>query len=215
MIVINKLMLYGEIVFISFVALLLHFLIMGQVCSNCGFLTIGICFLGWLPAVVIGFVLFLFILKTKFGKYITIKSTSIFCFILAVIIIMHAIFFYYITVPPKDVTNQWHCNENQEIFNVLKSMGFGYDTTYGDRGGYLNLKVNETQGTDFDWTYDEGKHTIIMTELDGDWKLILRLDINLIKGSHYTLTTYYVDNRNFTLFDPLFFHNAHWKGSLL
>jgi hypothetical protein len=33
-------------------------------------------------------------------------------------------------------------------------------------------------------------------------------------GTHYAMTTYYISDVNFTLFDPLLFENTTWKGSL-
>jgi len=217
----KKFWLFGEIVLVGFVALFLHGLIMLQVATNAGFLTAAICLFGWLPALVVGFIIFLLILRTKYGKFITLKSVTIFSFILALVIILPAISFYYETVPPKEITNQWHYDEDQEISEVLKWMGIHYDTTYANKGGYLYKVPNATQGTDFEWEYDESTQVITMTEYEHarehieDWKLLLRLDINLIAGSHYTMTTYYVSDVNFTLFNPLLFDNTTWKGSLL
>jgi len=56
---------------------------------------------------------------------------------------------------------------------------------------------------------------ITITGYRNEWRLLLRLDINLIAGSHYTMTTYYVSDVNFTLFNPLLFDNTTWKGSLM
>jgi len=205
----KKFWLFGEIVLVGFVALFINALIMGQVCSNCALLPAFICFFGWLPALIIGVILFFIILRTKYEKFITLKSTTIFSVILALVIILPAISFYYETVPPKEVTNQWHYDEGQEISEVFEWMGIYYDTTYADKfGEFYDI-------TSFDWKYDESTQVITMTGYRNEWKLLLRLDINLIAGSHYTMTTYYVSDVNFTLFNPLLFDNTTWKGSLM
>lgn len=217
----KKILLFGEIALVGFAALFLHALIMLRVASNAGFLTVAICLLVWLPTLVVGFIVFLLILKTKYEKFITLTNSTIFSWILALIIIIHAISFYYVTVPPTEVTNQWHYDGGQEISAVMKWMGIHYDTTYADKRGYFYKVPNATQGTDFEWKYDKLTQVITMTEYEPaqehieDWELRLRLDINLIEGSHYTMTTYYISDVNFTLFNPLLFDNTTWKGSLM
>jgi len=204
----KKFWLFGEIVIVGFVALFLHGSIMSHVSSNAGFLTVAICFLGWLPALVVGFIIFLLIPRTKYGKFITLKSVTIVSVILALVIILPAISLYY-EVPPKEVTNQWHYDKDQEICGVFKWMGIHYDTTYtGKFGDFYDI-------TSFEWEYDESTQVITMTGYRNEWKLLLRLDINLIAGSHYTMTTYYVSDVDFTLFNPLLFDNTTWKGSLM
>jgi len=211
----KKIALYGEIVLISFFALFLHVLIMMQTCSNCAFFTLFICLFGWIPAIIIGLVIILFILKTKYERYVTLKNSTIFSFFLALIIIIHAISFYCVTVPPNEVTNQWHYDKGQEISEVMKWMGIHYSTTFADRSGYFYQVTNATQGTGYDWDYDIYTKVITMTEgYNQEWELQLRLDIDFV-GSYYTMTTYYVDDVNFNLFDPLLFDNTTWKGSML
>ncbi|GAH14190.1 unnamed protein product, partial [marine sediment metagenome] len=131
----EKFWLFGEIVLVGFVALYINMFIMMQVASNAGFLTIVICFLGWLPALVVGFIIFLLLIRTKYEKNITLKSTTIFSVILALVIILPAISFYYETVPPKEVTNQWHYDKDQEICGVFRWMDIHYDTTYTGKFG--------------------------------------------------------------------------------
>ena len=205
----SKFWLFGEIVLVGFVALFINVIVMQYVCSNCFFIVFGICIFIWFPALIIGVVLFFIILKTKYEKFITLKSTTIFSVILALVIILPAISFYYETVPQKEVTNQWHYDKDQEICGVFKWMDIHYSTTYTGRfGDFYDI-------TSFEWEYDESTQVITMTGYRNEWRLLLRLDINLITGSHYTMTTYYVSDVNFTLFNPLLFDNTTWKGSLM
>jgi len=215
----EKIWLFAVIVIAGFIALSIQFMIMLLMTGIGGLFTVFICLLVWLPAIVIGFIIFLIILKTRYEKFITLKSVRIFSVILAIVIILPAIFFCYVTIPPQEVTNQWHYDKNQEISEVLRWMGIHYDNTYITKSGYLYEVPNATQGTDFEWEYDKLAQVITMTEYDReperieDWELLLRLEIKRTE-SHYTMTTYYISDVNFTLFDPLLFDNTTWKGSL-
>ena len=189
---------------------------MGLVCTNCLFITFFNGIFIFLPALVIGFVVFFILLRTRFEKYITKRTTAIACGIVVIVIIAPAVQFYYITVPPSIIVRQWHNNPGQNISEVLNWMGIVYDHTYGWKSGYFYLK-NGTTTTDwftsFRWTYDEGTRIITMTaQFRNSWTLLLRLDITLVNGTYYAMTTHYLRSQNFTIFDPWMLDNTTWRG---
>jgi len=169
----------------------------------------------------IGFVAYFLIQKTNFTKFITGKNINIFCIILAAVIITPALISYYYTVPPKEVTNWWKCDEGQEICNEISEMIIIYDKTYSWKEGSFRRGNQDIPGYKFIWDYDKSLKEITLTQremseihapkLDG-WTLTLRLDIDTTERNHYTMTTYYVSDTNFTLFNAKLFNGVTWSG---
>ena len=212
----KKMNLYGRILLVGFISMFINLIIMSSICPLCGLYTLFYGILIFIPGLIIGFIIFFFILRSRFEKYIIGRNINVVCVFVAVVIIAPAFLYYYSVVPPTQVTNQWHYDSGQNISKVLYWMGIHYDRTYTTKGGYFYLKGNQTQGNEFTWTYNEPTRVITMTEeLFGEWTLSLRLDIAKVNGNYYIMTTHYVSNQNFTLFDPLLFDNTTWKGSLL
>lgn len=206
---------YGQILLIGFCSMFINFLIMSQVCSLCGLYTFFYGIFLFLPAIVIGFIAFFFILKSRFEMYVTNRNINIVCVIVAIIIITPAFLYYHSVVPPTQVTNQWHYDSGQNISTVIYWMGIHFDRTYATKKGYFYIKGNATQRTDFRWEYDEWTRVITMTEQwSGQWKLSLRLDIAKVNGDYYFMKTHYICNQNFSLFDQWLLDNITWKGSL-
>ncbi len=200
------------------------------ICSNCGLdFSIDLIFYG-LPFLATCFVIFILIQRTHLAKFINSKNVNIFCvilgIILAAIVMPQSINNYYDTVPPKEVTNYWLVNEGQDIQNHMAGMEIIYDTTYATKTGCFTVETNNMyqsnvmEGTNFVWSYDESTKAITLTEQDtmwskktDGWTLTLRLDINKSEEPHYTMTTYYVSNTNFTFFNTTLLDGATWTGA--
>jgi len=222
--------LFGRIVAVVFAVVVINMILMQSICSNCGILTMIIFVFFGLPALAAGLFVFVLIKRTKYEKFINSKNVNIFCVILGVIlaaiVIPQSINDYYDIVPPKEVTNYWLVDEGQDIKNHITGMDINYDTTYAAKNGYFTIKTNNIyqsnilEGTNFIWSYDEVTKTITFTEqytmfskkTDG-WTLTLRLDINKSEEPHYTMTTHYVSNTNFTFFNTTFLDGATWTGA--
>jgi len=205
--------LYGLIAIVGIFSMFIHGGIMGRICSNCAFLTLGICILAFLPALLLGFIAYYFLRKTRFAKYLNSKSIGIICIIMAVLIIIPAIISYYDIVPPKEVTNWWKCDSGQEICNEISGMMLIYDTTYAWRDGSFTINNIDLPDSGFNWKYDESSNKIKIIGLEQDWNLILNLDINTNLEPHYTMTTYYISDKNFSFFDVTLFDGVNWTGA--
>lgn len=211
--------LYVIIVLVGIFALFIHLTIMWEICSNCVFLTMFICILGFLPAILIGLAIFFLIRKTKFAKHVNGKTVTIICIIMSLLIIMPAVVFYYDTVPPEELVNYWLCDADQDIYYEIDSIKLIYDNTCTLRTGRLSCKFPDQVPAfyldEFKWEYDRLSKEITMTSSPSeDWELTLRLDVDLVKGEHYMMTTYYVSDTNFTLFDATLFDGTSWTGAL-
>lgn len=221
----KKILLFGEIAFVGFVALILHFMIMIMVGPNYFFLTTYICLLGWLPAMAVGFVIFLLILKTKYEKFITIKSSTIFSFILALIIIIHAVSFYYERSPPSDVVDTWFPEEGQllcvNLSNSCSAFEIQYREYHDSKEGYIDFITSNYSGSfDFEWDFDKFSNVITIfynnnsryaiafphnPDLDFEWEVKLRLEIT----DEGKLITYYISEVN-TPFDAKLLDGVTW-----
>jgi len=221
----KKIGLYAIIVAFVLGAILISHIIAMTTFTNFGFFTSIICIFGILPALLIGFVIFLFLLKTRFERFINKKNIIIVGIILAAIIIIPAIYNYYDVVPPKEITNNWQCEAGQNITNYITGMDIHYDTTYGFKSGdFVDVNGYVMENNSFLWEYDESSKEIIIKERnmnyfneqkhDG-WALTLKLDIKLVENSHYEMTTHYVTDTNFSLFNATLFDGATWTGSLI
>lgn len=221
----KKLWLYTIIVAFVLGAMFISHMIVISTCTNCGLITGFICIFGFLPALLIGFVIFFFLLKTKFARFFNMRNIVIFSIILAVVIVIPAIFYSYNTLPPKEITNNWECNVENEIYDKITGISIHYDKTYGTKSGiFLVVDGYVMENNSFFWEYDELSKEIIIKERDMNyinklkhdgWTLTLKLDIKLVENSHYEMTTYYVTDTNFSLFNATLFEGATWIGSLL
>ncbi len=221
----KKLKLYFVIAFFVLGAMFSHIMIVQIACTNCAIIPGYICIVGVLPVLLIGFVIFFFLLKTKLSRFINSKNVIIFSIIIAVLIIALSISFYFDTVPPREVTNNWRCKKGQDIRNEISGISIIYDDTYGTRtGDFLDGDGYSMNNSDFIWDYNEISKELDIKERshinfykvkqDG-WRLTLRLDIKLANNSYYRMTTYYVSDTNFTFFNATLFDDATFFGSNL
>jgi len=212
------------------------FLIYASAFSNAGLGMFFYCLIFYLPILVIITVVFFLLLKTRFAKFINKKSVGVFCVILATILIAPAIIGYYNTVPPKEVTNVWIVDDGQDLQSHIVGMTIIYDRTYGWKSGYFliegagaggyviggNESYKVLEDNPFVWSYNELSNEILIQESSlqgGDtpteygWSLTLRLDIDKSEEPHYTMTTNYVSDFSFILFNATLFDNVNWTGA--
>ena len=109
----NKLRYYWIILVAVIVSFIIHSIIMSAVASNAIFVTGFICLVIIIPGLVIGFVILLFISRSRFSHFINYRSMSIVAVIISLLIIVPTIFFYFNTVTPEEVTNWWGCDPDQ------------------------------------------------------------------------------------------------------
>jgi len=221
-----KLSLYGEIFVVSIFSMLINGIIMGFTCTNCVFLTYILFFFVLLPALLVGFIVFLVLRRIKVAKIINEKNVAIFCVIVAGIIIAPAAINYYFVVPPENVTHTWIVDNEQALQRHMLGMSIIYDTTYGKKGGYfLNGESGDgmyiagykvMNDSDFIWNYDASSKELTLQQgniwktVPNGWQLTLRLTINTANASHPTMTTIYVHDVNFPFCNATLFNGVTW-----
>lgn len=222
-----KFFLYGEIFIVSIFSMFINGLIMGYTCTNCPLVTIFLFIFVLLPILLIGFIVFLVLRRTKVANILNEKNVHIFCIVIAGIIIAPAALNYYYTVPPKEVTHIWAIDNNQPLQTQILGMSIFYDNTYGKKGGYLFFNGRPGNGmfvagyevTDdsaFTWSYDASTQELtlqqgnIWTTVQNGWELTLKLIINTTNTTHSTMTTQYVKDANFNFFNATLFNGVTW-----
>ena len=223
-----KLSLYGEICIVSIFSMLINGIIMGFTCTNCPIITIILFLFVLLPALLVGFIVFLVLRRTKAAKIINGKNIGIFCVVVAGIIIAPAAINYYYVVPPKDVTHTWIVDNNQTLQKQMLGISIFYDTTYGSKGGYFlnggsgdgfyisGYKVINDSG--FRWNYDTSSKELTLQQgniwktVPRGWQLTLRLTITTTNASHPTITTQYVRDVNFPFCNATLFNDVTWTA---
>jgi len=208
----NKLRYYWIILVAVIVSFIIHSIIMGAVASNAIFVTGFICLVIIIPGLVIGFVILLFISRSRFSHFINYRSMSIVAVIISLLIIVPTIFFYFNTVTPEEVTNWWGCDPDQEICNEIEYMAIIYDDTYATKTGQFTFNSSSLVESEFRWEYDSPSKIITIDGRYDSWELKLKLDIVINEGIYDTMTTYYISDRDFLFFNASLFDGATWTA---
>lgn len=209
----KKLRYFGIILLAVVVSFIIHSFIMSNIASNAIIISGFICLIFIIPSLIFGFIIFLFLSRSRFERFINIKSVSVVAIFVSLLIIIPTIFFYYDTVPPEEVTNWWICDPDQEICNETSGMMIIYDLTYAWKDGSFTTVNPDLPRSDFHWKYDESSKIITFSGQRESWELKLRLDIDTSKEPLYTMTTYYVSDQNFPFFNVTLFDGANWTGA--
>jgi len=217
--------LFSRIVIVVFAIFFTNFIIMQLICSNCGLLnSIIFTFIG-LPLLVIGYLVFVKLQKTRFAKLLTKRNVNIICVMLVIIlspiVIVSGINSYYQTVPPSELTKIWIMNNGNNIMPKFAGMTLVYDHTYATKHG--SFVINYSYGdyttldhSDFIWEYSKTTNELAIKkskdwfQIDPTgWSLTLKIEIDTSKDPSI-MTTYYINSTNFTFFNATLFDGATW-----
>jgi hypothetical protein len=215
---------FGRFILIIFVSFLISSLIVGSSFSNAFFYNIFFCFTVFIPILIIGFVIFILIQRTKYARYVTNRNVQIIALIISIFVIGNSLFFFYEWSPPSGIIDTWHCKEGQllciDLSNNCSRLKIGYDNTYAIKYGYLDfITYNYSGSFDFEWNFD--KLTNIITifynnnskyeinlhnpPLDLEWEVKLRIE-TIDKDK---LLTYYISDVN-APFNAKLFNGITW-----
>lgn len=213
---IKNLKLYGRVVAVALLSLTIPTIILVLITRNLMILASFVMLVLILPALLVGFLLFILIQRTKFEKSVNKKNINIICIIIVIIIIIIPIRFYIWARIPTEIIYDWHCDEGQVLCNngncSILSLKKGYyaAAAIGPHDGYFvgpNLTFDDR--IDFYWGYDNFNHelTIDPHGYEGGGEVILRLKVT----SPGKMTTYYVSSNN-APFDAKLFDGITWTG---
>ena len=188
---------FGIFLIIIFASFFISLFISSLAFSNAFIFSILVCFVVIIPIVVIGFIIFILIQRTKYAKYVTNRNVQIIALIISIFIIGTSIFFYYEYSAPSGIIKWWSCENGQILCDKQNNSYSGFnifrDSTYNYRYGHLNFITNNYSGSfDFEWNYDKLSNiiTIFYTNysyhiiptpdeppLGFEWEVKLRLEI--------------------------------------
>lgn len=205
---IKNLSLYGRIVATVFISIIVANIIMMVAVANPFLIIILYGIFVIIPALIIGFIIFVFLQRTSLARFVNKRSIGVVCVITAIIIIVSAINFTINTLPPSELFHTWRCDEGQ-VMCVNDSncavLDLGYDPTYGRKSGSLSYRfVNSSYlGYSFEWDFDKSSEELKLYDYSREWEVILRIEFI---GNKKMITHYICDKNvpfNATLFDGL------------
>jgi len=227
---------YGRITGITFLSVVIATVILILITGGNLFLFMNfIQLILLIPALLIVFIIFFVIQRTKYANSITKKKVNIICLVFVIVVIIFSGLNYYQVRVPDELLYEWCCDEGQEVCeygkgSVLyleKTWGHSFHVTsnWGPHKGYF-IRPNSTfeKKLDFGWGYDNLNNILTMhkpynsnTEVYNEstdrwenmqeWEVQLRLDVT----SSGKMTTYYVSSNN-APFDANFFDGVSWTG---
>jgi len=195
---IKNLRLYGMVVITTFISAYVAGEIIGIACSNAFFMIVGSLVIV-IPALIIGFILFLLLQRTSLVKFVNGRNITIVCIIIVILFIAPAINYTITTLPPSELLYYWNCDEGQSINDSV--LWLNYDDTYAEKGGML---LHENISYEIEWDYDSNSNELIIwNERFEQWDV--KLKIEFIKSN--IIKTHYISNNsapfNAELFDGI------------
>jgi len=176
-----------------FVALFL----IGSTFSNAFFYWLRFCVITVIPVVIIAFIIFILVQRTKYAKFVNMKSIIIASIVFSAVIIGHFIQFNYEWSPPNEIIDFWKSEYGR--------MDITFDDTYAWK--HIHLEVNDNVNgwsNDGQWDYDKSTHNFVIyfpfyptdssnraEDFDYEWQILLKIEL---EDSGAMITQYISDN---------------------
>lgn len=214
----NLIKLYGRIILTLSLAIFISFLISQFFIASNSFLLYLSIIPSFLVILIIGFIFFTLIQKSKFAGIINKKSINKICFALFILITIGTLIFRFFIITPGEIKRWWKCDGNKnfslckeiEEIKEINGMRFKYDDTYARKTGAFTEASHYR--IEFHWSYNPLSKRITIRDFE-DQTLTLKVDINKLEDPYYTMTTYYVDSSSGFPFDGKLLDGVIWTSS--